>query len=76
MEKIPSIFDDPHIEYTITNGRGLSDILIKMLAVHSATTIAVGHLTTLRGLSPPHQRLTLIAFWLCPMFPLAELVVT
>lgn len=65
----------PDVEAITSNGRTVSDILIKMLSVHAATTIAVGHATSLKRMPEVERNRSVLGFWVCPMYPVAEFII-
>ncbi|KAK5054530.1 hypothetical protein LTR84_001421 [Exophiala bonariae] len=67
--------DDPVAQELLKDGRGVMDILVKILSIHCATTIIVGHLTSLKNTPSYALTVPVIAFILAPMYPLAELLV-
>jgi len=65
---------DPMSQQLLSNGRRVNDILLKTLAIHCATIITVGHLTSLKQTPRYAQSVPVVAFVFAPMYPLAELV--
>lgn len=69
--------DDAYLAFAqeqLKSGRTLNNILLKFVAVHLATTVAYGHLGSLRNQPTAVHTRTVLAFLLIPTYPMAELL--
>lgn len=64
------------VEHSPQQGRSIAEMTVKAIALVAATTIAVGHLTTLRRQPVKLASYQVIATILIPAFPLSEIAIS